>query len=146
MIQIKLVGMTMIFYHTKHHWSNCNSSWVISIKKNTKFNFQPPSTFFTLLVFYKNDLNECLFILCSSISTHNFRVPCWSVQVLHPPQKAKHPLFRNGWQYGIKCMALRSPAVGRDRMTDGQTDWWTHKPHIPFLKESKLKKKFSPGI
>jgi hypothetical protein len=43
-----------------------------------------------------------LFILWRSISIQNFTVPCWLVQVLHPPQKSERPPYWNAWRYEIK--------------------------------------------
>jgi hypothetical protein len=45
MNKIKLVGISMIFYYTKLHLTNCNGPWVFSIKQNMNFNFQPAATF-----------------------------------------------------------------------------------------------------
>jgi hypothetical protein len=49
MIQIKLIGMSMISYYTKVHLSKCNSSWVVSTKQNTNFNIQTPCSYFLFL-------------------------------------------------------------------------------------------------
>jgi hypothetical protein len=50
MIKIKLVDMPTIFYPSKLYLSNCHGSWVVSIKRNMKLNFQSPSTFVLLLL------------------------------------------------------------------------------------------------
>jgi hypothetical protein len=55
MIQIKLVGMSMIFHCTKIDLSKCNSSLVVSIKQNFYFYFQLPAMF-VFLFFRKSYL------------------------------------------------------------------------------------------
>jgi hypothetical protein len=42
-IQIKLVGMYMIFHCIKLNLSQCNVSWIASIKENGNINFQQPA-------------------------------------------------------------------------------------------------------
>jgi hypothetical protein len=89
-----------------------------------------------------------LFILWRSISIHNFIVPRWLVQVLHPPQKFERPSFWNGWRYGIKKYGFEVTFNGMTSLlnfikiyqlvqklfggTHRQTDRWFHKPHFPF--------------
>jgi hypothetical protein len=74
------------------------------------------------------------------------------MQVLDPLQKFERPVFWNGWKYDIKnycvevtfnCMAsllnlikiyplVQTLLVGdtqKDRQTDRETSWWSHKPH-----------------
>jgi hypothetical protein len=55
MIQIKLVGMSMISYYTKVHLSKCNGSWGISTKQTMNFNIQT-AAMFVFFVFDKNGL------------------------------------------------------------------------------------------
>jgi hypothetical protein len=49
MIQIKLVGIVMIFHCTELHFCKCDGSWVVwvvAVKPNMNLNkFQPLSTF-----------------------------------------------------------------------------------------------------
>jgi hypothetical protein len=52
MIQIKLVGMPMIFYYTKVHLSSCNGSWVVSTKQTMNFKIQT-AAIFVFFVFTK---------------------------------------------------------------------------------------------
>jgi hypothetical protein len=86
-----------------------------------------------------------LFILWRSISVQNVMVPCWLVQVFHPPQKFEHPPFWNDWSYGIKTYGeitsllnfmkmyqLIQKLLVEERQTDKQTAWWSHKPHFIF--------------
>jgi hypothetical protein len=54
-IQIKLVGMSMIFHCTNFRLFQCNGSWGIAIKQNIHFKFQPPSMF-VFFVFRKSGL------------------------------------------------------------------------------------------
>jgi hypothetical protein len=53
MIQIKLVGMSMISYDTKVHLSKCNGSRVVSTKQTMNFNIQT-AAMFVFFVFDKN--------------------------------------------------------------------------------------------
>jgi hypothetical protein len=98
MIQIKLVGISMISYYTKVYLSKCNGSWVVSTKHTTNFNIRT-AAMFVFFVYDKSGLIKS----CSTFETlQNFMVPYWLVQVLHPPQKFERPPFWNGWKYRIK--------------------------------------------
>jgi hypothetical protein len=55
MIQIKLIGMSMISYYTRVHLSKCNGSWVVSTKQTMNFNIQT-AAMFLFFVFDKNGL------------------------------------------------------------------------------------------
>jgi hypothetical protein len=101
---------------------------------------------FVFFCFFQNWSYFKLFILWRSISIQNLMVPCWLVQVLHPPQKFECQPFWNGWRYGIrkygvvvtfngmtfllnfiKIYQLVQKLLGdtrrqTDRRTDGQTD------------------------
>jgi hypothetical protein len=152
MIQIKLIGMSMISYYTKVHL--CNGSWVVSTEQTMNFNIQT-AAMFVFLVFDKNGLiKSCSSFADLSVSIQNFMVPRWLVQVLHPPQKFERPPFWNGWKYVIKkndvevtfngmtslLNFIKNLQIGSkvirgghtDRRTDRQKDWWSHKPHFPF--------------
>jgi hypothetical protein len=50
MIQVKLIGMSMISYKTKVHLSKCNGSWVVSTKQTMNFNIQTAATFVFLFL------------------------------------------------------------------------------------------------
>jgi hypothetical protein len=72
MIQIKLVGMSIIFYYTKVHLSKCNGSWGASTKLTMNFNIQL-SAMFVFLVFDKNGLIKG----CSSFEDLSvFKISC----------------------------------------------------------------------
>jgi hypothetical protein len=74
-------------------------------------------------------------------------IPCLLVQVLHPPQKSERPPFWNRWTYGIKKYGVEVIlnvktlllnliqicwlVIITDGQTDEQTEFWSHKPHIP---------------
>jgi hypothetical protein len=107
-IQIKLVGMPMIFYCTKpRFFYKCNGAWVIvSVKQNVNYNFQPPAMF--VVLFQKSYLKSFIW---RPTSIQNFLVPRRLVQGSHPPQKFECHPFCNGWKYIIKIMALRSPSM-----------------------------------
>jgi hypothetical protein len=53
MIQIKLIGMSMISYYTKVNLSKYNGSLVVSTKQTMNFNIQTPAMF----VFFVSDKN-----------------------------------------------------------------------------------------
>jgi hypothetical protein len=101
MIQIKLIGMSMISYYTKVHLSTCNGSWVVSTDQTMNFNMQT-AAMFEFLCFWQKWSYFKLFIVWRSMSIQNCMVPRWLVQVLHPPQKFERPPFWNGWRYGIR--------------------------------------------
>jgi hypothetical protein len=73
MIQIKLIGMSMISYYTKVHLSTCNGSWVISTKQNVNFNIQT-TTMFVFFVLDKNGLIKS----CSSYEDLSVFKIAWS--------------------------------------------------------------------
>jgi hypothetical protein len=96
-----------------------------------------------------------LFVLWRSTSIQNFMVPCWLVQVLHPPQTFERPPFWNGWRYGIKKYSVEVTFNGMTSLlnyikiyqfvqkllggTHRQTDRLViSKPHFPF-KELRLR-------
>jgi hypothetical protein len=157
MIQIKLIGMSMISYYTRFHLSKFNGSWVVSTKQTVNYNIQT-AAMFVFFCFWQKWSYQKLFILWRSISVQNFMFPRWLVQVLHPPQKFERPPFLNGWSYGIrkygvevtfnsmtsllnfiKIYQLVQKLLGEhiDRQTDGQTGDLIS---LTFLfKESRLK-------
>jgi hypothetical protein len=55
MIQIKLVGMSMISYYTNVHLSKCNGLRVVSTRQTMNFNIQT-AAMFVFFVFGKNGL------------------------------------------------------------------------------------------
>jgi hypothetical protein len=72
MIQIKLVGMSMIIYFPKVHLSKCNGSWVASTKQTMNFNIQL-AAMFVFFVFDKN----CLIKSCSSFEDLSvYKIAC----------------------------------------------------------------------
>jgi hypothetical protein len=99
-VQIKLVAMFMIFECTELYSSKCNGSWVVSIKQNVNFKFQPPTMFYFCFIAKLFLYN--LFILWISILVQNAMDPRWLVQVLHPPQKYERSLFWNGCSKGVR--------------------------------------------
>jgi hypothetical protein len=101
MIQIKLIGMSMISYYAKVHLSKCNGSWAVSTKQTMNFNIQT-AAMFVFVCFWQKWSYWKLFILWRSVSIQNFMVPRWLVHVLHPPQKFERPAFWSGWRFGIK--------------------------------------------
>jgi hypothetical protein len=73
MFQIKLAGLSMIFYYTKVHLSKCNSSRVVSTKQTMNFNIQL-TAMFVFFVFNKNVLLKVVHPLKISQKT-KFHVP-----------------------------------------------------------------------
>jgi hypothetical protein len=154
MIQIKLIGMTMISYKTKVHLSKCNGSWVLSTKQNMNFNIQT-AAMFVLLCFWKN----CLIISCSSFEDLSvYKISCshvdWCKFYIHfRSLNVRHFVMVEGT--GLKSTASRSPSMAwppllnfikiyqlvirghthththTHTQTDRQTDWWSHKTHFP---------------
>jgi hypothetical protein len=50
MIQIKLVGISMFAHSTNLNLSKYNDLWIVSIKRNVKFNFKPHAMFLSLAI------------------------------------------------------------------------------------------------
>jgi hypothetical protein len=74
MIQIKLIGVSMISYYTKVHLSKCNGSWVLSTKQTMNFNIQTAAMFVFFFVFDKNYLIKS----CSSFEVLSVHKISWS--------------------------------------------------------------------
>jgi hypothetical protein len=96
----KLIGMSMVFHCTVLCLSKCSGSWVVSLKQNVHFNFQP-SAMIIFLVVAKVIVLKVVRPLKICQYT-KFMVACWLVQVLHPPQNSEHPAFWNGRSYRTK--------------------------------------------
>jgi hypothetical protein len=73
MLQIELIGMSMIFYYTKVHLSKCNDSWVVSTKQTMNFNIRT-AAIFVFFVFGKNGLIKS----CSSFEDLSVCTSSWS--------------------------------------------------------------------
>jgi hypothetical protein len=73
MIQIKLIGMSMISCFPKVHLSKLNGSWVISTKQTINFNIQTAAMF----VFFVSDKNG-LIKSCSSLENLSVCKISWS--------------------------------------------------------------------
>jgi hypothetical protein len=128
-IQTKPVDMSMILYCSKFRVYKCNGSWVIFIKQNVNFEFQPPAMF--IFLFFESGLIK----ICSSSEDLKFHSPTLlcinfgSVNVRH---------FEMVKATGLKIMASRPPSmawsddlliVSKVGMgTDTQTGRWPHKP------------------
>jgi hypothetical protein len=154
MIQIRLVGMSMIVYYTKVHLSKCNGSWVVSTEQTMNFNIQT-AAMFVFFVFDKSSLTKS----CSSFEDLSvYKTSCshvdWCKFCIHLRSlNGRHFVMVEGT--GLKSTASRSPSMawpscwislkiyqlvqkllgGRtqtDRRTDRQTWWWSYKPHFPF--------------
>jgi hypothetical protein len=109
MIQIKLIGMSMISYYTKVHLSKSSGSWVVSTKQTMNFNIQT-AAMFVFFVLDKNGLVKS-YSSFEDLSVYKIHCPTLTGAVLYPLQKFERPLFCNGWRYGIKIMASRSPSM-----------------------------------
>jgi hypothetical protein len=72
-IQIKLIGMSMISYYTKLHLKKSNVSWVLSAKQTMNFNIQT-AAMFVFFVFGKNGHIKS----CSSIEDLSVHKISWS--------------------------------------------------------------------
>jgi hypothetical protein len=88
----------------------CSGSWVVSIKQNTDFNIQPPSTFiynfFTKVVLLKV---IHYFKICQHTRLHGRTLT--GAKVLHPPSKFGHPQFWNGWGYRVEVYTVHRSRV-----------------------------------
>jgi hypothetical protein len=73
MIQIELIGMSMISYYTKLHLSKCNGSWVVFTKQTMNFNIQL-AAMFVFFVFDKNSIIKS----CSSFEYLSVYKISWS--------------------------------------------------------------------
>jgi hypothetical protein len=73
MIQIKLIGISMISYYTKVNFPKCNGSRVVSTKQTPNFNIQT-AAMFVFFVFDKNDLTK----RCSSFEDLSVYKMSWS--------------------------------------------------------------------
>jgi hypothetical protein len=142
MIQIKLVGMSMIFDYTKVHLSKCNGSWVVSTKQTMNFNIQLAAMF----VFFAFDKNGPIKSYSSFEDLSVYKISRshvdWCKFCIHlRSSNVCHFGMVEGT--GLKSTAHDLPTefhknirscskVIRRGHTDGQTDWWSHKPHFPF--------------
>jgi hypothetical protein len=100
MIQIKLVCMSTISYCIKLHLFKCNDSWIVSIKQNMNFDFQPCSTYVLFLFCTKIVLLKVNHL---QIYQHiKFNVPRWLAHVLYPPQKSALGHFEMVEATGLK--------------------------------------------
>jgi hypothetical protein len=72
-IQLELVDMSIIFQCAKRRLPKCNGSWVVAIKPNVKFKYQPLAMY-VFLVFHENGPNKS----CSpSEGLSKYKIP-WS--------------------------------------------------------------------
>jgi hypothetical protein len=150
MIQIKLIGMSMISYYTKVHVSKCNGSWVVSTKQTMNFNIQTVAMF-VFFVFGKNGLiKSCSSFEALSVNKISWSHVDWCMFCIHLRRlNVRHFGMVEGT--GLKSTASRSPStawppptefhknlptgskvIRGDTQTDRRTDWWSHKPHFPF--------------
>jgi hypothetical protein len=71
----KLVHMSMIFLYTKLNLPKCSGSWVVSIKQNINFNYQPPPPHLHIIGFSQKLPCEDLFTSLRFSSIQHFTVP-----------------------------------------------------------------------
>jgi hypothetical protein len=104
-IQIKLIGMSMISYYTKVHLSKCNGSWVVSTERTMNFNIQTAAMF----VFFVLDKN-CLIKSCSSFEDLSVYKISWSH--IDWCKFCTHLRSLNVRHFGmVECMGLKSMAL-----------------------------------
>jgi hypothetical protein len=99
-IQIKLLGMTTIFHCTNLHLPKFNGSWVVAIKQNVQFIFQPP----TMFIFFPPSKVIFLKVVhpLKIYQTKNCMLLLLVLQVLLSPQKFERLPFWIGCSYGIR--------------------------------------------
>jgi hypothetical protein len=153
MIQIKLIGMSMIFYYTKLHLSKCNGSWVVSTKQTMNFNILTAAMF----VFFLTKMVSLKVVHPLNIYQYTkFHVPAlngasftsisevWTSAILEWLKVRDWKVWRRGhlqW-HDIptefhKNLPIGSKVIEGDTQTDGQTGTLIS---LTFLfKESRLK-------
>jgi hypothetical protein len=101
MIQIKLIGTSMISNETKVHLSKCNSSLVVSTKQTMNFNIQT-AAMFVFFVFDKNGLiKSCSSFEDLSVYKISWSHVDWCKFCIHL-RNLKWPPFWNGCRYRIE--------------------------------------------
>jgi hypothetical protein len=135
MIQIKLIGMSMISYYTKVHLSKCNGSWVVSTERTMNFNIQT-TAMFVYFVLDKNGLIksystfEALSVYKISWSHLDWCKFCIHLRSLN----VRHFGVVEGT--GLKSTASRSPSMAwTGKQRDRETHRLSHEPHFPFLRK-----------
>jgi hypothetical protein len=110
MIQIKLVGMSMIFYYTKVRLSKCNGSWVVSTKQTANFNIQL-AVMLVFFVFDKTGLvNSCSSFEDLSVYKISWSYVDWCKFCIHLRSlNVRHFGIVEGT--GLKSTASRSPSM-----------------------------------
>jgi hypothetical protein len=136
--------LSIILYCTKLHSYKCNDSWIVSVKQNMNFNFQPPSTFVFLFLFFAET------VLLKAIHR---------LKIYHGPmltgETCIHLRSLNGCHFGMivrdckvwrrgclqwhglptkynKDVIIVSIVIGGGGGTDRQPEWWSHKRQFTF--------------
>jgi hypothetical protein len=110
-IQIKLVGMSMIFLCTKPRLTKCDGSWVLSKKIKCYIYFSTSCHVRNFLFFHKIGLIENCSIW-RSVSMQNLMLHLTG-ESFACTSEVKRSSFSNGWSYGIKIMASKLPSMAR---------------------------------
>jgi hypothetical protein len=146
----------MIFNCTQFHLSKCNDSWVVSIKQNLNFNFQPPTTFVFFVSLKSNFTKSCssfeeisAYIIseprvdwckfCNRLRSLNVRhfgmVVTTRLKLWHRGRLQRHGLpteFHENLPFGSK--------IDGGQHTYTQAGRWSHKPTFSLCEGNYAKK------
>jgi hypothetical protein len=131
MIQMKLVGVSTIFYCTNHNLHNCGISWVISIKKIRILTLNdPPDSYFCKFSWSHLDwLKFCIHLM--SLHVCNFGMVV-ATSFKNVESRSAFMTWR------LHCISWKSTKWFESYWwgTHREPDWqWSHKPRLPLVRK-----------